>query len=84
MRTIVHLVASSEGAGLGDAPRAPFNVIFDGDLDDDQVRAAHAQQTPLQLGEHRYLIQNIGYDSVAGETVLDVEAVPYLRGAEGH
>ena len=83
MRTIVHLVGLPEEEGPGAAPRAPFNVVYDGDLDDNQVRAAHAQQIPLQLGEHRYLIREIGYDSIAGETVLDVEAVPYLEGVEG-
>jgi hypothetical protein len=83
VRTIVHLVALSTEEGPGNAPHAPFNVIYDGDLDEGQVRAAQAQQAPLQLGEERFLIREIGYDAISGETVLDVEAVPYLPAAEG-
>lgn len=78
MRTILHLAApwSDDEHRVS---HSPFDVVYEGDLDLEAVRAAYYGQRPLQIGEHAYLVRAIDFEAMSGATVVEVEVVPAMR-----
>ena len=69
MRATVHLAGPLSPTGEA----VPFNVLYDGDLDEDEVQAAKIDGRPLRINGVDYRITDVAYQSVVGETLLEIK-----------
>lgn len=76
MRVVVRL-AEQRDPGTGRVVESAFDpVIFDGDLNLDPIRDAYRHHLPVEIAGNHYTVAKLHYNSVVGETVVEIEVVP--------
>lgn len=79
MRVVVRL-AEQRDPGTGRVVESAFDpIIFEGDLNLDPIQDAYRHKLPAEINGHRYTVAKLHYNSVAGETVVEIEVMP-VRG----
>ncbi|HEX2174042.1 MAG TPA: hypothetical protein VHL09_16545 [Dehalococcoidia bacterium] len=76
MHVVVRLIEQRDVA-TGRAVDTPFDpIVFDGDLDIDPIQDAYRHKLPVDINGNRYIVSKLQYNSVVGETVVEVEVEP--------
>lgn len=78
MRVILRL-AEQRKVDSDEVVDSPFDpVIFDGEMDVDDLRLAHREGRTITVNRNTYEVRDIRINSVIGETVAEVEVVQRL------